>query len=58
LGPKRGEGPEVERAAFASVATLIAAVEEGELSAAELLTAGAIGAAIIGLAKRLEREAK
>jgi putative GTP pyrophosphokinase len=55
---KFGEGPEVERAAFASVATLIAAVEEGELSAAELLTAGAIGAAIIGLAKRLERESK
>lgn len=55
---KFGEGSEMERAAFVSAAALIAAVEEGKLSAAELLTAGAIGAAIIGLAKRLERETK
>jgi hypothetical protein len=55
---KFGEGPEKERVAFVSVAALIAAVEEGKLSTAELLTAGAIGAAIIGLSKRRERETK
>lgn len=55
---KFGEGSEMEHAAFVSAAALIAAVEEGKLSATELLTAGAIGAAIIGLAKRLERETK
>ncbi len=55
---KFGEGPEQERAVFASVATLIAGVEEGTLSTDELLTAGAIGAAIIVLARRRERETK
>jgi hypothetical protein len=55
---KFGEGSEMEHAAFVSAAALIAAVEEGKLSATELLTAGAIGAAIIELAKRLERETK
>ena len=55
---KFGEGPEKERAAFAGAATLIAGIEEGKFSTAELLTAGAIGAAIIGLSKRRERETK
>jgi putative GTP pyrophosphokinase len=55
---KFGEGSEMEHAAFVSTAALIAAVEEGKLSAAELLTAGAIGAAIIELAKQRERETK
>jgi hypothetical protein len=55
---KFGEGPEKERAAFAAAATLIAGIEEGKFSAAELVTAGAIGAAIIGLSKRRERETK
>jgi hypothetical protein len=55
---KFGEGPELERATFVSAAALIAGVEEGKLSATELLSAGAIGAAIIELAKRLERETK
>jgi ppGpp synthetase/RelA/SpoT-type nucleotidyltranferase len=55
---KFGEGSETEHAAFVSAAALIAAVEDGKLSAAELLTAGAIGAAIIELAKQRERETK
>jgi ppGpp synthetase/RelA/SpoT-type nucleotidyltranferase len=55
---KFGEGSKMEHAAFVSTAALIAAVEEGKLSAAELLTAGAIGAAIIELAKQRERETK
>lgn len=55
---KFGEGPEGERILFASVAALIADVEEGRFSTTDLLTAGAIGAAIIGLSKRREREAE
>jgi ppGpp synthetase/RelA/SpoT-type nucleotidyltranferase len=55
---KFGEGPEKERTLFASVAALIAGVEEGKLSTAELVTAGLLGAAIMKLLKRQEREAK
>lgn len=55
---KFGEGPEADRAMFANVAAVIAAVEEGKLSTYELLTTGLIGAAIIGLSKRQERKTK
>jgi len=55
---KFGEGPEKERTVFASVAALIADVEEGKLSTTQLLTAGLIGAAIMSLSKRQEREAR
>jgi putative GTP pyrophosphokinase len=55
---KFGEGPEKERAVFANVAALIADVEEGKLSTTQLVTAGLIGAAIMNLSKRQEREAR
>jgi hypothetical protein len=41
---KFGEGPENERTVLAGVAAMIAAIEEGKVSATELLAAGAIGA--------------
>jgi ppGpp synthetase/RelA/SpoT-type nucleotidyltranferase len=55
---KFGEGPETDRTMFADAARVIAAVEDGKLSTRELLAAGLIGAAIIGLSKRQERETK
>ncbi len=55
---KFGEGPEMERVMLASVAALIAGSEEGRLSTAEVLTAGLLGAAIMKLLKRQEREAQ
>jgi putative GTP pyrophosphokinase len=55
---KFGEGSESDRTMFADVAAVIATVEDGKLSTRELLTAGVIGAAIIGLSKRQERETK
>lgn len=55
---KFGEGPEMERVMLASVAALIAGSEEGKLSTAEVLTAGLLGAAIMKLLKRQEREAQ
>lgn len=55
---KFGEGPETERTMFANIAALIADIEEGKLSTAELLTAGLIGAAIMRLSKRREREVR
>jgi len=54
---KFGEGPETERAMFASTAAVIASIEEGKLSTRELLRIG-FGAAIMGLALRRERESR
>ncbi|HEV7942371.1 MAG TPA: hypothetical protein VGP17_06170 [Solirubrobacteraceae bacterium] len=54
---KFGEGPETDRTMFANVAALIADIEDGKISQRELL-AISLGAAIMGLVQRLERERK